>query len=49
MKKQYLKYIIIAAAVIIYAAVCFTCPEQAEAVGSGWQSMINGLLLLIGV
>ena len=48
MKKQYLKYIIIAAAVIIYAAVCFICPEQAEAVGRGWQSMINGLLLLIG-
>ena len=49
MKKQYLKYIIIAAAVIIYAAVCFICPEQAEAVGSGWQALINGLMLLIGV
>ena len=49
MKKQYLKYIIIAAAVIIYAAVCFICPEQAETVGRGWQAMINGLMLLIGV
>ena len=47
MKKKYIKYLILAA-VLVYSAVCFIWPEQAETVGSGWQSMINGLLLLIG-
>ena len=49
MKREYAKYIILITAALIYAAVCFICPEQAEAVGSGWQAMINGLMLLIGV
>lgn len=48
MKKKYIKYLILAAAVV-YSAVCFVCPEQAETVGKGWNALINGLLLLIGV
>lgn len=48
MKKKYVKYLIIAAAVV-YAAVCFITPEHAETVGRGWSALINGLLLLIGI
>lgn len=49
MKKEHVKYIVLAVAALVYAAVCFISPAQAEAVGKGWQAMINGLMLLIGV
>ncbi len=48
MKKEHVKYIVLAVAALVYAAVCFICPEQAEAVGKGWSTLINGFLLLIG-
>ncbi len=48
MKKKYVKYLILAV-VVIYTIVCFIWPEHAETVGKGWSTLINGLLLLIGV
>ena len=48
MKREYAKYIILITAALIYAAVCFISPAQAEAVRKGWSALINGLLLLIG-
>lgn len=48
MKKKYIKYLVLTA-VVVYSAVCFIWPEQAETVGKGWTALINGLLLLMGV
>ena len=47
MKKKYIKYLILTA-VIVYSAVCFIYPEQAETIGRGWSVLINGLILLMG-